>query len=267
MSSAAQTRGVLKNMGPLRSSVTTRVGSGDLRLVPARPPQWPLVGSQQFFQYNPMQSRASARNLSFLMPIQCSWNEKTVISCEEKSGRMTNETGDIQPEVVKIYSDDLKGRVPTNSVRIQRLNEIAGSIHQVPGETADQYEARIARALELYESLNPKDGAESMLAIQMVATHSTILHLQRQASAPSASPQQKDLHLKQGHKLMQLYLRQLAAMDKRRGRGHQKVTVEHVTVQDGGKAIVGNIEARQFAPSIEAPRTPPVRVRRPPIDT
>jgi len=40
---------------------------------------------------------------------------------------------------------------------------------------------------------------------------------------------------------MSLYVKQLAALDKHRGKGQQKVTVEHVNVASGGQAIVGNV--------------------------
>lgn len=48
--------------------------------------------------------------------------------------------------------------------------------------------------------------------------------------------------LKHAAKLMNLYLQQVAALDKHRGKGQQKVTVEHVHVAAGGQAIVGMIE-------------------------
>lgn len=42
---------------------------------------------------------------------------------------------------------------------------------------------------------------------------------------------------------MTLYTQQLAALDKHRGKGQQKITVERVTVESGGRAIVGNVDA------------------------
>ena len=42
---------------------------------------------------------------------------------------------------------------------------------------------------------------------------------------------------------MALYARQLETLNKHRGKGQQKVTVEHVHVAEGGQAIVGNVEA------------------------
>lgn len=40
---------------------------------------------------------------------------------------------------------------------------------------------------------------------------------------------------------MSLYTQQLAALDKRRGKGQQKMTVEYDNVEAGGQAIVGNV--------------------------
>jgi hypothetical protein len=52
----------------------------------------------------------------------------------------------------------------------------------------------------------------------------------------------RDMNLKHAAKLMALYAQQVAALNKHRGKGQQKVTVEHVHVAAGGQAIVGNIE-------------------------
>ena len=38
--------------------------------------------------------------------------------------------------------------------------------------------------------------------------------------------------------------RKLEALNRHRGKGQQKVTVEHVHVHEGGQAIVGNVESR-----------------------
>lgn len=54
----------------------------------------------------------------------------------------------------------------------------------------------------------------------------------------------RDQNLKHAVKLLGIYERQLAALDKHRGKGQQKITVEHVTVEAGGQAIVGNVETK-----------------------
>jgi hypothetical protein len=103
--------------------------------------------------------------------------------------------------------------------------------------------AKIARAIELYEDMKPADGLEGMLAIQMVGTHHAALECLRRAAVPEQTFASRDMNLKHATKLMALYAQQVAALDKHRGKGQQKVTVEHVHVAAGGQAIVGNIEA------------------------
>ena len=133
--------------------------------------------------------------------------------------------------------------IDDQTLRIQKVNEIA-SLLWVP-ERASQKDRleRTVRALELYESLAPVDGAEGMLAMQMVATHDAALQCLKRAAASPQEFKIVDLSLKQAHKLMTLYTQQLATLNKHRGKGQQKVTVEHVNVQAGGQAIVGTVEA------------------------
>lgn len=51
------------------------------------------------------------------------------------------------------------------------------------------------------------------------------------------------MSLKHANKLMSLYTQQLSTLNKHRGKGQQKVTVEYVNVEPGAQAIVGNVEA------------------------
>ena len=44
------------------------------------------------------------------------------------------------------------------------------------------------------------------------------------------------------------HTQQLATLNKHRGKGQQKVTVEHVNFQAGGQAIVGNVDAGAVRP-------------------
>ena len=76
--------------------------------------------------------------------------------------------------------------------------------------------------------------------------------------------------LKHAHKLMSLYTHQLATLNKHRGKGQQKGTVEHVNVQAGGQAIVGNVEGgqrgnpqRDAEPAIDHQRDVPVSADKP----
>jgi hypothetical protein len=69
----------------------------------------------------------------------------------------------------------------------------------------------------------------------------------RRAAKPEQSFEGRERVLKQAQKLMALYAQQMAALDKHRGRGQQRVVVEHVHVHPGGQAIVGTVEASPAA--------------------
>lgn len=133
--------------------------------------------------------------------------------------------------------------VSDSAVLTRKINEIGQLLWFHEDASEDTKHERILRALELYESLAPADGAEGMLAVQMVGTHDAALECLRRAALPNQPFQRRDMALKHAQKLMTLYTQQLAALNKHRGKGQQKVTVEHVNVAPGGQAIVGNVEA------------------------
>lgn len=104
-------------------------------------------------------------------------------------------------------------------------------------------EAAINAAIAALEGLAPRDEAEGLLAAQMVATHHAAMECYRRAMIEGQSFAARESSLKHAIRLTKAYTDQLAALDKHRGRGQQKITVEHVTVQSGGQAIVGSVQA------------------------
>jgi len=110
------------------------------------------------------------------------------------------------------------------------------------GTTQEERNGRIASALSLLEGIRPADEIEGMLAAQMVATHSAAMECLRRAMAPQQTLPGRDLNLKHASKLLQVYAKQMDALNRHRGKGQQKVTVEHVHVEAGGQAVVGNIQ-------------------------
>lgn len=132
--------------------------------------------------------------------------------------------------------------VDEQRVETLKLNEVAQLIKLPPSLSEEDQRARIGRALDLYESLAPASGLEGMLATQMVGTHHAALECLRMAAVPEQTFAGRNMNLKHAAKLMAFYTQQLAALDKHRGKGQQKVTVEHVHVAPGGQAIVGNAE-------------------------
>ena len=112
--------------------------------------------------------------------------------------------------------------------------------------------------LAALKGIGPQNEMEGMLAVQMVSTHNAAMECLRQATVPGLPAELRDQNLKHAAKLMSIYVQQMEALDKRRGKGQQKITVEHVNVHAGGQAIVGNVEAPAPAASIPSPPVVPL---------
>ena len=100
----------------------------------------------------------------------------------------------------------------------------------------------INRLIALLAGINPTDNMEAMLAAQMVATHTMIMDCSKRALLQTQTFEGKNMNLNQVNKLMRTYTTQMEALNKHRGKGQQKMTVEHVHVGEGGQAIIGSVE-------------------------
>lgn len=95
-------------------------------------------------------------------------------------------------------------------------------------------------ALAAVDGMEPENEAQAMLAVQMVATHTTAMGmLSRMTQAADTTSQQDTANL--AIKLLRTYTAQTEAMAKLQRGGEQKVRVEHVHVYPGGKAVVGDV--------------------------
>ncbi len=88
----------------------------------------------------------------------------------------------------------------------------------------------------------PRDEVEGMLAAQMVAAHNASMECHRRAMIGEQTFEGRKEALNQANKLSRTYTMLLDALNRHRGKGQQKVTVEHVHVHSGAQAIVGSVE-------------------------
>ena len=107
----------------------------------------------------------------------------------------------------------------------------------VAEDRKNQFAAAAAGALI---GIKPKGEIEGMLAAQLVACHNAVMECYRRAM--NSQLPARDYYLNQANKLSRTYAILLDNLNKHRGKGQQKVTVEHVHVHQGGQAIVGHIE-------------------------
>lgn len=92
----------------------------------------------------------------------------------------------------------------------------------------------VTAAMEALKALGPHSGMEGMLAGQMVAAHNIALTLTAQAFHGAAS-KDAELFLRQGLRAMGVYVRQMEAMTRQRGRRRQSLRIEHEQVDAEGR--------------------------------
>src|SRR5262245_34053060 len=90
--------------------------------------------------------------------------------------------------------------------------------------------------------IDPKDEMEGMMAAQLLAAHNASMECYRRAMLPDQTLEGRRENLNQANKLSRTYALLLDALNRHRGKGQQKMTVEHVHVYSGGQAVVGVVE-------------------------
>jgi hypothetical protein len=94
--------------------------------------------------------------------------------------------------------------------------------------------------LSVIKGIKPKDQVEALLAAQMAAVHEATMTFARRLAHVDTLPQQ-DSAERAFNKLARTFVTQMEALKRYRTGCEQKVTVQHVSVSEGGQAIVGNV--------------------------
>src|SRR5213079_353900 len=105
--------------------------------------------------------------------------------------------------------------------------------------------------VEALIGIGPKDELEGMLAAQLIAAHNAAMECYRRAMLREQTFEGRQQSLSQGSKLSRTSAALIEALNRHRGKGQQKVTVEHVHVHSGGQAVVGVVAPTAALPSSE----------------
>ncbi len=106
------------------------------------------------------------------------------------------------------------------------------------GRETDDYEVNFL--LSVVEGVAPRDVVEGMLAAQMAMVHVASVRVARRFNRVIDAAQQ-DILANTFNKLMRTFTTQMDALTRYRSGGGQNVMVGHVSVSEGGQAIVGNV--------------------------
>jgi hypothetical protein len=149
--------------------------------------------------------------------------------------------------VVADDPDDRKGRLKDlgGSQSDRWNNVLANQAMQalwVKNSSPDERDKQLSATVAALAGIGPKDELEGMIAAQLIAAHNAAMECYRRAMIGEQTFEGRRENLAQANKLSRTYAALLEALNRHRGKGQQKVTVEHVHVHEGGQAIVGNVE-------------------------
>ena len=119
-------------------------------------------------------------------------------------------------------------------------NQAVSSLWTVHSDDATLARQRNA-TVEALIGIGPKDELEGMIAAQLLAAHNAAMECYRRAMIGEQTFEGRRENLSQGSKLSRTCDSLLEALNRHRGKGQQKVTVEHVHVHSGGQAVVGMV--------------------------
>jgi hypothetical protein len=140
-----------------------------------------------------------------------------------------------------------KGRLKSigGSLSDQWNNILANQTVQalwVKNSSPEEHDKQLDATIAALMGIAPKDELEAMMAAQLIAAHNAAMECYRRAMIGEQTFEGRRENLAQANKLSRTYVTLLEALNRHRGKGQQKVTVEHVHVHPGGKAVVGVVE-------------------------
>lgn len=101
-------------------------------------------------------------------------------------------------------------------------------------------EANLAFMVSMIRSIAPRDSIEAMLVSQMVCVHMAAMRCACRLACTDDIPQQESI-TRALSRLTRTFAAQIEALGRHRGNHERAITVQNLSVQDGGKAIVGNV--------------------------
>ena len=138
---------------------------------------------------------------------------------------------------------ELGERLMADTLGVADREAMHGIIRQlvkasVSGESPD--EVNLAFMISMVKSIKPRDSIEAMLVAQMVSVHVMAMRCAHHlASADDLA--QHDSAARALGRLARTFPAQIEALNRYRSHGEPAITVQNVKVEDGGKAIVGNV--------------------------
>ena len=105
----------------------------------------------------------------------------------------------------------------------------------------------ISGAIAVITAFAPKNEMEAALAVQAACTHMVAMVIMARIGGGHGTDRRLPGMASAAAKLLRAYCTQIETHRRLRGGGEQKIIVKHVTVNEGGQAIVGAVTTRAKA--------------------
>lgn len=126
---------------------------------------------------------------------------------------------------------------PFANVALEQLEQMT---RKRGGASGAEVSTTLNAGLAFVEAIRPENELEAALAVQMAGTHSLAAEMLWRARS-SEFLDNTQAYVNIATKLQRTFVAQTEALLRLRGKGQQTVRVEHVTVQAGAQAIVGDV--------------------------
>ena len=190
------------------------------------------------------------------------------VLCENRGNGMTTKSNSVstpvagqrrQPPRVKLWRPDayaLQTHPPDGEHDNwwRRLNEALGTVSsdfvnssllQLQAAARSPYgtisETALNAALAMITAAAPKDEIEGALAVQMSCTHAAAMAILGKLDVGFGSERRVAMFASAAARLMRTFALQVEVLRRLRHGGQQYVRVEHVHINEGAQAVIGNV--------------------------
>jgi hypothetical protein len=187
-----------------------------------------------------MKPKKSTTKLAGLVTLESALSPRTVPSA--KAVPVPPGSKVISEAVKKAFSKWMKETFGTEDEELQSqlLCQATSVVPDFVGREIKTMD-HVAAALH---GIGPRDELEGLLAVQMVAVHTLAMECMARAASREQTDLGVEVNISRATKLIRTFANQTEALGRYRGKGEQKMTVEHVHVHKGGQAIVGQVSQR-----------------------
>ena len=176
--------------------------------------------------------------------------DKQVVAEEEKAEKSPVRTSQEPTQPPKLtWVDDQKVMLDVSQEQEQMFDTFGTDdpdmVATLQGQALSLLGKDVAKAngsLAMLHGISPRDALEGMLATQMVAVHNMTMEMSKRTLLGEQTVEGVNSGINRVTKLMRTFTAQMEALQKHRTKGQQTIQVQHVQVNDGGQAIIGDVK-------------------------